>query len=243
MKWGEIRWHGLKRSALLVAAGLLLSGPVLAESSERPDDPWESFNRKVFVFNDTLDTYALKPVAKGYRYITPDPVENGISRMFSNLGELVNICNDLLQGKFDQAGNDTGRFLFNTTIGLGGFFDVADKLGMPKNQGEDFGQTLGVWGVGEGPYIVLPLLGPGTVRDGPAQLVDFLLNPVPQIDHVPTRNTIHGVNIVSNRADLLKAEKLIKGDKYSFIRDVYLQRREYLLNDGEVEDDFGDYDE
>lgn len=234
----------MKRTMLLLV-GILLSGQVLADSSasEETQDPWEGFNRKVFVFNDTLDTYALKPVAKGYRAITPDPVEDGVSRMFSNVGEIVNVVNDLLQGKFRQAGNDTGRFLVNTTIGLVGFFDVADDLGMPKNEGEDFGQTLGVWGVGEGPYLVLPLLGPSTLRDGPAKFVDFLVDPISEIDHVPTRNQILGVGVVSGRADLLKAEELISGDKYSFIRDVYLQRREYLLNDGQVEDDFGDYSE
>lgn len=234
----------MKRTMLLLV-GILLSGQVLADSSasEETQDPWEGFNRKVFVFNDTLDTYALKPVAKGYRAITPDPVEDGVSRMFSNVGEIVNVVNDLLQGKFRQAGNDTGRFLVNTTIGLVGFFDVADDLGMPKNEGEDFGQTLGVWGVGEGPYLVLPLLGPSTLRDGPAKFVDFLVDPISEIDHVPTRNQILGVDVVSGRADLLKAEELISGDKYSFIRDVYLQRREYLLNDGQVEDDFGDYSE
>jgi phospholipid-binding lipoprotein MlaA len=228
---------------MLLLTGILLSNQAVADSTETTEDPWEGFNRKVFVFNDTLDTYALKPVAKGYRAITPDPVENGISRMFSNLGEIRNVLNDLLQGKFSQAGNDTGRFLVNTTIGLVGFFDVADDLGMPKSDGEDFGQTLGAWGVGEGPYLVLPLFGPATLRDGPAKVVDMLVNPISEVDHVPTRNTIYGVDVVSTRADLLKAEKLIKGDKYSFIRDVYLQRREHLVEDGQVEDDFGGYGE
>jgi len=228
---------------MLLLTGILLSNQVFAGSTETTEDPWEGFNRKIFVFNDTLDTYALKPIAKGYRAVTPDPVENGISRMFSNLGEIRNVLNDLLQGKFRQAGNDTGRFLVNTTIGLVGFFDVADDLGMPKSDGEDFGQTLGVWGVGEGPYMVLPLFGPTTLRDGPAKIVDMMVNPISEVDHVPTRNAIYGVDVVSTRADLLKAEKLIKGDRYSFIRDVYLQRREYLVEDGQVEDDFGGYGE
>lgn len=228
---------------MLLLAGVLMSGQAFADSTENAQDPWEGFNRKVFVFNDTLDTYALKPVAKGYRAVTPDPVEDGISRMFSNLGEIVNVLNDVLQGKFSQAGNDTGRFLVNTTVGLVGFFDVAKDFGMPKSDGEDFGQTLGVWGVNDGPYVVLPLLGPSTLRDAPARFVDHLVNPVNEIDDIPTRNTIYGVDVVSTRADLLKAEELIKGDKYSFIRDVYLQRREYLLNDGDVEDDFGEYGE
>lgn len=228
---------------MLLLAGVLLSSQSFADDSMgNEQDPWEGFNRKVFAFNDTVDTYALKPIAKGYRAVTPDPVEDGISRMFANVGELVNIANDLFQGKFRQAGNDTGRFLINTTVGLVGFFDVADDFGLPKNEGEDFGQTLGVWGVDEGPYIVIPFLGPSTMRDGPAKIVDFLIDPVSEIDHVPTRNAIYGVDVVSTRADLLKAEELIKGDRYSFIRDVYLQRREFLLKDGDVEDDFGDYD-
>ena len=228
---------------MLLLTGILLSNQVLAETTHIPEDPWEGFNRKVYVFNDTLDTYALKPVAKGYRAVTPDPVEDGIGRMFSNLGEIVNVMNDVLQGKFRQAGNDTGRFLVNTTVGLVGFFDVAKNFGMPKSAGEDFGQTLGVWGLDDGPYIVLPLFGPTTLRDGPAKLVDHLVNPINEIDHVPTRNTIYGVDVVSTRAELLKAEELISGDEYSFIRDAYLQHREFLLKDGNVEDDFGEYGE
>ena len=151
---------------ILLLMGFLVSNQAVADSTEMTPDPWEGFNRKVFVFNDTLDTYTLKPLAKGYRAITPDPVEDGISRMFSNLWEIVNVLNDVLQGKFGQAGNDTGRFLVNTTVGLVGFFDVADNFGLPKNDGEDFGQTLGVWGVGEGPFLMLPLFGPSTLRDG-----------------------------------------------------------------------------
>ncbi len=228
---------------MLLLTGILLSNQVLAETTGIPEDPWEGFNRKVYVFNDTLDTYALKPVAKGYRAVTPDPVEDGIGRMFSNLGEIVNVMNDILQGKFRQAGNDTGRFLVNTTVGLVGFFDVAQHAGMPKSAGEDFGQTLGAWGVGSGPYIVIPLFGPSTLRDGPAKIVDQLVNPINEIDHVPTRNAVYGLEIISLRAQLLKAEELITGDKYSFIRDAYLQHREFLLKDGNVEDDFGEYGE
>lgn len=229
------------KKIVLLLVGVMLSTHVFAEASGNPDDPWEGFNRKMFAFNDTVDTYTLKPVAKGYKAITPDPVERGISRMFSNVGEVVNVVNDLLQGKFRQAGNDTGRFVINTTIGLVGFFDVADHFGLPKNDGEDFGQTLGVWGVDSGPYLVLPLFGPSTVRDGPARIVDRFINPINEIDHVPTRNQIYGAEVISTRADLLEAEKFVRGERYSFIRDAYLQRRQFLLSDGGVEDDFGDY--
>lgn len=227
------------KKIVLLLAGVMLSTHIFAAGN--PDDPWEGFNRKMFAFNDTVDTYTLKPIAKGYRAVTPDPVERGVSRMFSNVGEVVNVFNDLLQGKFRQAGNDTGRFVINTTIGLVGFFDVADHFGLPKSDGEDFGQTLGVWGVDSGPYLVLPLIGPSTVRDGPARIVDRFINPINEIDHVPTRNQIYGAEVISTRADLLEAEKFVRGERYSFIRDAYLQRRKFLLTDGGVEDDFGDY--
>ncbi|TNE81774.1 MAG: VacJ family lipoprotein [Gammaproteobacteria bacterium] len=229
---------------MLLLAGVVLSGQVMAGSTATdPEDPWEGFNRKVFVFNEKVDKYAFKPAAKGYKAVTPDPVERGISRMFANVGEVVNILNDLLQGKFKQAGNDTGRLVINTTIGLVGFFDVADDLGLPKNDGEDFGQTLGFWGVNSGPYVVIPFFGPSTLRDAPSRVVDRLVNPINEVDHVPTRNTIYAFELLSTRADLLEAEKFVRGDRYTFIRDAYLQRRKFLLNDRTVEDDFGDYEE
>ena len=202
-------------------------------------DPLESMNRVIYRFNDTLDRFLIKPVALGYRYVTYDPIERGVGRMFANIGEIGSIVNGLLQGKVRQAGNDTGRFLVNTTVGLVGFFDVADHLGLEKGEGEDFGQTLGYWGVGSGPYLVLPFFGASNLRDGPSKIVDSFVNPITYIDHVPTRNQVYGVQLVSFRAQLIDAEELISGDEYSFIRDAYLQRREYLVKDGEVEDDFG----
>ena len=229
----------------LLAAVTTLSVGAFAETEEASgnSDPLEGFNRVMFSFNDTADRFVLKPIALGYHYVIPDPVERGIGRMFSNIGEIVNVFNDLLQGKFGQAGNDTGRFLVNSTIGLAGFFDVADSFGLEKNEGEDFGQTLGYWGVGDGAYIVLPFLGPSNLRDAPGRVVDSFLNPISDIDHIPTRNQIYGVGVLSTRAQLLEAEKFISGDKYTFIRDAYMQRREYLVNDGEVEDDFGGDDD
>jgi phospholipid-binding lipoprotein MlaA len=224
----------------LLLAVLLLPGVVMAGSDQA--DPLEGYNRVMFSFNDKADRWVLKPVAKGYRYVTPDFFERGVSRMFSNLGEVLNVANDLLQGKVGQAGNDGGRLLINSTIGIAGFFDVAKHAGLEKSDGEDFGQTFGVWGVGEGAYVVLPFLGPSTLRDAPSLLLDSVFNPIGEVDHVPTRNQLYGARVVSVRADLLETEKLIKGDKYTFIRDIYLQRRQFLVNDGEVEDDFGDDD-
>lgn len=225
----------------LKTLSLLLALVCINASAEQANpDPYEGFNRAMFSFNEKADKYVLKPVSKGYKFITPDPVERGIGRVFSNLGEIVTVGNDLLQGKFGQAANDTGRFLVNSTLGVAGIFDVATHVGLPKNEKEDFGQTLGVWGLGSGPYLVLPFLGPSTLRDAPARLVDGYANPINFVDHVPTRNTIYGTEVVSGRAALLDAEELISGDKYVFLRDVYLQRRSYLVSDGELEDSFGD---
>lgn len=228
---------GLKTRFFSVAAGLLLTSSAVQAADL--DDPWEGFNRKVFVFNDTLDTYLVKPVAKGYLAVTPEPVEVGVSNFFENLGEVGNIVNDVLQWKWGQAANDTGRLLVNTTVGIAGVFDVAQHLGMPRSEGEDFGQTLAAWGVGQGPYVVLPFLGPSSLRDAGGMPVDSFTNPIGYVDHVPTRNTFYATDLLDTRASLVEAEDLISGDKYAFMRDAYLQRREYLILDGDVEDDFG----
>ncbi|WP_068826469.1 MlaA family lipoprotein [Pseudomonas sp. BMS12] len=226
------RWSD--RLTRLCACAVLAVLPLAANAE---DDPWESFNRPVFTFNDTLDTYALKPVAKGYQAVTPQIVEDGVHNVFNNIGDVGNLANNLLQGKLHDAGVDTGRLLFNTTFGLLGFFDVASHMGLQRND-EDFGQTLGAWGVGSGPYLVIPFLGPSTLRDAPAKIPDSFLEPYPYIDHVPTRNVTRAVDVVDTRASLLSAEKMISGDKYIFIRNAYLQNREFRVKDGEVVDDF-----
>jgi len=228
------------RRVLYIALWLFCShtSNVLADEG-RQDDPFEGYNRAMFWFNENADRWVLKPIARGYRAVMPDYFENGFARIFNNLGEPLNIVNDALQGKMGQAGIDSSRFLINSTLGVAGFFDVADAWGLEKAEGEDFGQTFGVWGVSRGPYVVLPFLGPSTLRDAPGRALDSFLNPVGYVDHVPTRNQIFGVDVMVSRAELLEAEKLIKGDKYSFVRDVYLQRREHLVTDGAVEDDFG----
>ncbi len=207
-------------------------------------DPWESWNRSVFEFNDTMDRYALKPVAQAYRNITPQPVDDAISNVFSNLGEPVVIISDLAQGKFLQSLSDTGRFLVNTTLGVFGIFDVARHMGMEKHS-EDIGQAMAFWGVSSGPYLVLPLLGPSTVRDATGLSVEtFALTPVDvrkqSIESTELYYSTVFAQYLDVRADLIPSEGLISGDRYSFIRSFYLQRREYLINDGEVEDDFSD---
>lgn len=215
-------------------------------SAEEPEDrdPWEGFNRAMFRFNDTADRWFLKPVAVSYRQITPIFMQTGVSNFFSNLHEINNVLNDVLQWKWGQAGNDTGRFLLNSTVGIGGLFDVAQHMGLERSDGEDFGQTLAVWGVSSGPYVVVPLLGPSTVRDFPGEVVEWYTNPITYVDENSVEYTVKMVDVIQTRASLLQAESLLQGDRYVLLRDAYLQRREFLINDGEQEDDFGgDLDE
>lgn len=226
----------------LVAVALIISGLAAAPVSAN-DDRLENLNRKVFYINDRLDHYALRPAAVTYKALMPNPLEKGIENVFSNLNEVTNVVNDILQGKFSQAAHDSGRFLINTTLGLGGLFDVAQRAGLEKSDGEDFGQTLAVWGVGEGPYLMLPLMGPSTLRDAPSKFVDSITSPFSYVDDVSARNTARGVDLLTTRAGLLEVDRVISGDKYLFVRDVYLQRNRYLVNDGAIEDDFGDFED
>lgn len=226
-------------AAVVCCVGLAVidAGAYGQESTDR--DPWEGFNRAMFAFNNTMDGYVLKPVAKGYKAVTPDFAERGVSNFFGNLLEIRNVLNDVLQWKWGQAGNDTGRFLINTTVGIGGIFDVARHMKLAKSDGEDFGQTLAVWGLDSGPYLVLPFLGPSTLRDGAGLPVDWGVDPISYIDHVPTRNSTRAFSYIVDRAEVLTAEEFISGDRYIFIREAYLQRRDYLIKDGEIDDPFG----
>lgn len=222
---------------------LLLSATAFAAEEY---DPWEPFNRAIFTFNATTDHFIMKPIAQGYRYVTPKPVRRGVNNVFSNVLEVRNVFNDILQGKIGLAGHDTGRFLINTTLGVAGLFDVAKHMGLPRGDGEDFGQTLAVWGVKDGPYIMLPFLGPRTLRDAAAAPVDWVTSPHGHIDHVRTQNVITVADIIVTREGLLELEEdlgSIGSDKYILLRDVYLQHRNYLVKDGDVEDTFGDDDD
>ena len=207
--------------------------------ADEDNDPLEPINRLIFEFNEVVDDNILEPVAKGYKYVTPDPVERGVSNFFSNLGEINTIANDLLQLKFQQAAKDSLRFVVNSTIGVLGIFDVATTFGLSKNK-EDFGQTLGFWGVPDGPYLVLPFLGPSSFRDAPGSFVDYELSPVEQLHH-EERQTLRLINIIETRAKLLRATKILDTaakDKYIFIRESYLQKRESMVRDGENEEEF-----
>ncbi len=236
----------LKVSAALACLFMVgcASQPASVDQSYVNPDPWEGFNRKVFVFNEKLDAWILKPVAKGYDFVTPAPVQQGVGNFFSNIGEVPNVVNDVFQWKWKRAGLDSSRFLINSTVGVLGIFDVATAWGIEEGTGEDAGQTIGHWGVKQGPYIVLPLFGPTTLRDGLMRPVDYFLDPVSYITPTLDRLATSGGRIVHQRAELLTIDDLASGDLYIVVRDAYLQRRLFLEADGELdnefEDDFGD---
>jgi phospholipid-binding lipoprotein MlaA len=216
----------------------LMAGCATTQQTERVAkiDPFESMNRAVFTFNENADEYVIKPVAEAYQFVLPDFVRTGVTNFFSNIGDVFVAVNNLLQGKPGNAANDIGRFLVNSTIGILGLFDVATDAGLEKNK-EDFGQTLGVWGVPSGPYVVLPLFGPSSVRDTAGLALDiktdFILNSN-QLNHdQKVGSTV--LRVVNQRANLLDASQLLEDaafDKYSFLRDSYLQRRRNQVYDG-----------
>ena len=216
----------------------LVAGCATTQQTERVAkiDPFESINRAVFTFNENADEYVIKPAAEAYQFVLPEFVRTGVTNFFSNIGDIFVAVNNLLQGKPGNAANDIGRFLVNSTIGILGLFDVATDAGLEKNK-EDFGQTLGVWGVPSGPYVVLPLFGPSSVRDTAGLAVDlktdFILNSN-QLNHdQKVGSTV--LRVVNQRANLLNASQLLEDaafDKYSFLRDTYLQGRHNQVHDG-----------
>ena len=216
---------------MAACAALLLAG---CATSGNPKDPIEGFNRAMYGVHDGIDTVLLKPVATGYDAVLPDPVQTGVTNFFANISDIMTSVNNLLQGKPKEAISDLGRVAVNSTIGILGIFDPASGMGLEKHD-EDFGQTMGAWGVGEGAFVFLPIMGPRTVRDAAGIYMDIWFDPVNYIDHVPTRNTIWAVRVVNLRANLLPADKVIEEAalvKYSYIRDAYLQNRRNLVYDG-----------
>jgi len=214
---------------------LTLAGCATTGTAQSPADPWERMNRGTYAFNDAIDRAVLKPVAKAYRRYVPQFMRTGVTNFLTNLAYTTTLANNILQLKLKDAASDTGRLLLNTTLGLGGLLDPATDAGLPRNN-EDFGQTLGRWGVPPGPYLVLPLLGPSTLRDAPSLYVDIQTDTRRYIGNSSIGFAFTGISIVDRRARLLPAEAALEGayDPYALIRNAFLDRREYLVRDGDV---------
>ena len=212
---------------------LLFSFPLIGEEI---NDPFEDLNRDIFVFNEKLDEKILKPTALVYRKVTPQFARTGVTNFFNNLEEIDTTINQVLQGEIKYAFNDAGRFVINTTIGLFGLIDVASKMGLERHE-EDFGQTLGVWGISSGPYIMLPFLGPSNPRDLMSRPISSFLSGTFAMEDNDVKFTLVGIDALETRERLLDAETLIIGDKYMFVKDAYVQSREYEINNGSTEDD------
>ena len=233
------RWA---KSFALVCATCLMVGcaAIPAGVEPSPNDPWEPFNRSVFEFNENLDAYLLKPVVTGYRFVLPEFMREGIYNFFSNYNDIYTALNNLLQGKPNDAFHDLMRVVVNTTFGLGGLIDMATPGGLEKHK-EDFGQTFGVWGIPSGPYVVLPFFGPSSVRDTFGTVADlesdYLFG---YVKNIGVRNSVTGLRVVNTRNTYYEAGDLLEGaaiDKYSFMRDAYIQRRQYQINEGREDDE------
>ena len=247
-----LSYQGKSKASLILAlsfsGALSMAGCATTESSDvnaearapvvSPVDPLEGFNRSMYDFNMGLDKYFLKPIADGYQFVTPDIMQTGVTNFFNNLKGINVVLNDLMQGKFEQSASDTGRFLTNSTVGVAGLFDVASDLGLEQNV-EDFGQTLAVWGVDQGAYLVLPILGPTTVRDGGGIIFDKAANPG---TYFPGTGVIEGINERANAEGALNFINEAALDPYVFTRESFLQYRNNLINDGKTDVDSLDLD-
>lgn len=218
----------------MLAAGLLLSMACVAGAEDNPRDPYESINRKMFAVNEIMDGYLVRPAAVAYDAATPLPVKAGVGNFFGNIGDFWGGVNNALQGKFTDAGSDLGRLVINMTLGIFGLFDVASEMGFEKHD-EDFGQTLAVWGVGEGPYFFWPVIGPRSLRDTAGWAADIYVDPVAGVEHAANRNSLMALRFVDIRSSLLPADKVVDEaslDKYAYLRDAYFQRRRNQIFDG-----------
>jgi phospholipid-binding lipoprotein MlaA len=236
--------YSFSRWSAIALLSVLAGCASVPDSYRDPRDPWEPYNRSMHQFNSDFDTAFFRPVAEGYKFIMPEPLNRGVTNFFNNMRDFTSAINNLLQLKLSRAVTDVGRIAINSTVGLLGFVDVATNLDLPSYK-EDFGQTLGYWGVAPGPYFVLPVLGPSSVRDGIAIVPDWYTQPVALIDDANARWGLAVLFAVDKRADLLGASKLLDTaalDPYSFTRDAYFQRRRHDVYDGNPprEDDFFD---
>lgn len=222
--------------ALSVGIAILLLTGCATTGSLDERDPWEGFNRGVYSFNESVDSVLFDPLGKAYNFIMPDVLDNGVSNFFSNLAQIPVIANDILQFKFEQAVNDTVRLFLNSTFGLLGFFDISTDAGLPSSKA-DFGQTLALWGVDSGPYLVMPFFGPGTVRHAAGYAVDGALNPMFYIESDTLKAGLLSLSFVDIKSDLLSATDLIGEaalDEYEFVKNAYFEKRASKIN-GEEE--------
>lgn len=223
----------MKFAVVLLASALLLPGCASFRTAA-PGDPIEPINRGIYSFNNTFDHYLFKPIAKGYDAAVPDLVKTGVSNVFQNVADAQSLVSDALQLKGQKFGDDLGRVMLNTTLGIGGIFDLATPMGIERGN-EDLGQTLGYWGIGAGPYLVIPFLGPSSLRDSVGRYGDGKIDPISLLSSVPVRNSLTGVRVVDARVSLFPAEALMNQaalDRYTFLRSAYLQRRQSLVLDG-----------
>ncbi len=231
-----LTFHSMLRLVALLCVAALASGCSTVEGPRSKLDPFESYNRSIYKFNDKLDKGILKPTAQVYEKTLPNTIKKGIKNFFNNLGDLPVIVNDLLQLKGQQAAYDTSRFIFNSTLGLGGFLDIATDIGLEKHN-EDFGQTLGKWGVPTGPYFVLPVLGPSTFRDTVGRVADSPFKGIGYVTPNAAKYGLYGLDAVATRHSLLGASNMLGEaalDPYIFLRDAYLQRRLKQVYDNKV---------
>lgn len=233
----------LIRTILLLLLILPLSlAQAQAIAEDENIDPLESINRPIFAFNNGLDKFLVRPLAQTYQFVMPDIGERGVGNFFANLYDFNATFNALLQWELEGAAQSSGRFLVNSTAGILGLIDVATPIGIRPFR-TDFGHTLAVWGAESGPYLMVPFFGPRTVRSGTGTIVDVYASPQAFINDVRLRNTLYGLELIDGRARLLKAEELLSGDEYIFVRDAYLQQREFFVNGGVVDDNFSDYED
>lgn len=233
---------GLKVAAL--SGMIALSGCATTNSEfADPRDPYEDYNRAMYSFNDALDQAIFKPLGQGYNAIVPAPVNKGVSNFFNNISDVTSAVNNLLQFKVGRAISDVGRVAVNSTIGIAGLFDVASNMNMPRYN-EDFGQTLGTWGVASGPYIVLPVIGPSSGRDTVGVVADWFTDPITYIEDDAVRWGLRGLDLVDTRAGLLNASRVLDSaaiDPYAFVRDAYLQKRLSDVHDGNPPESDGSF--
>ena len=231
----------LSRFILLLLLSLTLPHAIAADEPKNID-PLESINRPLFALNDGLDMFVIRPLAIGYDFILPNFAKRGMGNFFANMYDANAAVNSVLQGRFSGAAQGAGRFLVNSTFGLLGLVDVATPMGIRPYR-TDFGHTLAIWGLPSGPYIMVPFFGPRTFRSGTGTIFDSYVSVQANTGSVGIRNTLWGLEVIDARSRYLRADELISGDRYIFVRDAYLQQREIYINDGVVIDTFSDYEE